>query len=507
MANIFEQVSVPRRGRSRFNLSHSRLLTLDFGQLIPVCVEEVIPGDHMSLATEVVLRMQPLVSPVLHAIYLTVHWFFVPFRILWSDWVKFITGDVSGNDATALPRFNPNSNAVGTIWDYMGMPTGITPDADNRPLAFPFWAYNMIYNEFYRDETLIAEKDIDVDQGVWLRSWRKDYFTSALTSQQRGTAPALPISGVATWAAASIGQDAPGGAISPTVRTDTSEPYIHINNAQAKTNLLAFLNANTMTGSPISVNDLRVAVATQRWKELNARGGVRYFEWLESHFGQKNPDASLQRPQYLGGFRAPVTVSEVLQTSQTTTGAGGSPQGKLAGHGITADRQFCGSLHAGEFGVLMAIMSVMPEAMYSQGIDRQWNRHSRYDYYDPMWAGLSEQAIARSELYATNVKAENETIFGYQGRFDELRIKSNKVCGQMRDTFDYWHLARQFSGAPLLNQSFIELDAVTDPGNNPYKRIFAVPSEPGMVAHVGNIIDAVRMVPAMAVPGDVGTEA
>ena len=222
------------------------------------------------------------------------------------------------------------------------------------------------------------------------------------------------------------------------------------------------------TASTFDIADLRLAFQIQKWMERNARGGVRYTEFLRAHFGVAPRDERLHRPEYIGGSKSPVIMSEVLQTSSTDLT---TPQGNLAGHGISAQDQFCGSYRAAEFGLIMGIMSIMPKPAYSQGINRQWLRRSKFDFFFPEFVGLSEQAIEQAEIYATDVASANTTIFGYQGRYDEMRTKDNMVVGEMRTTFDYWHLARQFSSAPLLNSSFITCI--------PRKDIFAVQNMPG----------------------------
>ena len=244
------------------------------------------------------------------------------------------------------------------------------------------------------------------------------------------------------------------------------------------------------TATTFNVADLRLAFQIQKWMERNARAGARYTESLQAHFGVSPRDERLQRPEYIGGSKTPVIVSEVLQTSSTDAT---SPQGNMAGHGVSVASTFCGKYRATEHGLIMGIMSIMPRTMYQQGMDRQWLRRSRYDFYFPEFANLSEQAILNCELYATSNEATNKAIFGYQGRYDEMRTKRNMVCGQMRSTFDYWHLGRIFSTAPALNSTF--LLCVPD------KRIFAVPSEPGFIVQFANLIKAWRPMPIQSDPG------
>lgn len=482
-------------GRSVFDLSHRRTLTCDMGQLIPTFLQDVIPGDKWQIGNELVLRFQPLVAPIMHEINAYIHYFFVPYRLLWADWESWITGGVDGSFADPIPTWHPTlspaKNGIGSLWDYMGFPTTVDPQGA-YPVDWPRRAYNLVYNQYYRDETNIAEVALS-NEDVLVRSWEKDYFTSALPWQQRGTAPALPISGsssavFATAAFQNAAPDTNAGALNA-----AGDNKIRLNNADAMNNFRNALNNNTVSfasATTFTVADLRLAFQIQKWLERNARAGVRYTEFLRGRYGVSPRDDRLQRPEYLGGFKTPVIVSEVLQTSSTDTT---TPQGNMAGHGMTVDRQFSASYFAQEFGLIIGMMSIMPRTQYQQGINRQWLRSSRYEYYSPEFAHLSEQAILRREIYADNNTVNNNTIFGYQGRYDEYRYVPSSVHGQMRTTFDYWHLGRIFASAPALNSTF--LNCVPD------KRIFAVPSEPGLLVTVGNLVRAVRPLPIIAEPG------
>jgi hypothetical protein len=463
----------------------------DMGQLIPVMCDEMVPGDMFQIGNEVVVRFQPLVAPILHEINAFIHYFFVPYRLLWSDWEKFITGGADGAFAGVLPRWNPTNTAVGSLWDYLGFPTTIVP-AGILPIDFVRSAYNFIYNNYYRDENLISEVAL-TNEAILLRAWEKDYFTSALPWQQRGTAPALPVSGSAVWADTVFPTDNGGTKGLSVVNTAADNKIRGLSSlwsANERANVLAAFNANSLSTTTFNISDLRTAFQIQRWMERNARSGARYTEFLQAHFGVSPRDERLQRPEFIGGSRSPIIVSEVLKTGSTD---GTSPQGNMAGHGLTVDQNYVAKYHALEYGLVMGIMSVMPRSAYSQGINRQWTRTTKYDFYSPEFANLSEQAILRGELYATATLAENQTIFGYQGRYDEMRYKPNKYTGKMRTTFNYWHLGRTFTGAPLLNQSFIECV--------PRKDVFAVTTEPALIVSVGNKIRASRPLPITAEPG------
>lgn len=486
-SKIFSNVGGVHPGRSAFDLSYEKLITCDMGELIPVMCDEVIPGDIFEIGNQALIRFQPLVAPIMHEVNVFVHYFFCPYRKLFDDWEDFITGGPDGTDTTTLPTFDPDigaKNAKGSLWDYFGFPTSVRP-TDAYPLDFPRRAYHDIYNNYYRDENLITEIDI-TDQSnysVLKRSWEKDYFTAALPWQQRGTAPAFPIVGTssAEWPAAS----------SSNIFTMSGDS---VANAPYSTTTKDLLENNTIdlsTATPLDIADMRLGFQVQKWMERNARAGARYVEFLQSHFGVSPKDERLQRPEYIGGSKSPVIISEVLQTSETSATA----QGTMTGKGVAISTEYCAKYRVPEFGLIMGIMSVMPKSTYQQGINRQWLRETRYDFYFPEFANLSEQAIINAEIYCTTTGSENTTVFGYQGQYDEMRVKNNIITGDFRDTYDYWHLSRQFAGptAPLLNQSFIECD--------PRKDCFAAPSEPGLLVQFGNLIKAIRPMPYIAEPG------
>lgn len=517
-SKIFRQISGLRPGRSVFDLSYDKKFTCDMGQLIPIMCDELVPGDTFVISNEIVIRFQPLVHPILHEVNAYVHYFFVPYRLLWEDWENFITGGVDGDWGknsdgefnVEPPLWNPINYSVGSLWDYFGYPIDVKPNG-RFPLDFPRIAYNFVYNEYYRDQNLQDEILLN-NEFVLNRAWEKDYFTSALPWQQRGTAPAFPIHGTtsAQW-------DFPA-AYPPVVTTQNETQNIYasglanlnlrstgdtpLTDAQLRVRLGSdILNNNQIDLSKLvtfDVADLRLAFQVQKWMERNARSGARYTEFLRSHFGVSPRDERLQRPEYIGGSKSPIIISEVLQTSgsdRQNEGTQATPQGNLAGHGITADRSYVSKYRATEFGLIIGLLSVMPRSAYSQGIDRQWLRRTRYDFYFPEFANLSEQAIEQVEIYADSSEVENKKIFGYQGRYDEMRFKRSMICGLMRTDFENWHLGRKFTNPPLLNEQFIECSP------NELKRVFAVPSEPGLVVNFANFIKAIRPMPFASQPG------
>ena len=550
----YQKVKTLKPARSLFDLSHSVLMTADMFKLYPVCIMEMSPGDTFHIYNQSVTRCQPMNAPILSELWQNTHYFFVPYRILWEEWTKFITGgeegqyggDSRGEDvepsevSPELPRWIPSDgkNGVGSLWDYCGLPVGVKPDGA-FPLDFVRRCYNRIWNEYYRDENLQDEVSED-NEDILYRSWKKDYFTSALLSQQRGIAPALPLSGsafvksgysepiVAVYNVTSVGVST----VSFTVTATIPEEYIDITTAsrwqyyslnsvtgqyQWNSPDTVVISGNTITFSGVSggsdlppqqirvsgefaqlgtstatdIKDLRQAFQIQKWLELANRGGVRYTEFLRSFFGVSPRDDRLQRPEYIGGSKSPIIVSEVLQTSAVDGQP--TPQGNMAGHGLGAQRTYIGSYTAVEYGLLMGLMSYTTPPVYTQGINRQFLRRSKYDFLFPQFTGLSEQAIEGAEIYATDSETENRKVWGYNEIYDELRSMASRVVGKMRSVFNYWHLARFFDSKPSLNGDFIS-------GKDVSKRIFAVPSEDAFIVNYANIIRAVRPLPKYGTP-------
>lgn len=527
----FQSVGALSPGRAVFDLSNARALPSDFGYLIPCLAEEVVPGDVFSLSADVVARMMPTIAPIMHEVNIYIHYWFVPFRLCWpkvdesgDDWESYITGGEDGMNSAVLPLWTPPPGGYGeyTLWDYFGLPTGVVPHSSVQPYAFLKRAYNLVYNEWYRDQNLIDPVDIDSDD-VLKRAWEKDYFTSSMLSQQKGIAPALPISGTtsaefdhnAMVFASGIGGTPlqPPGYGNPAVSTTgDGDPWTWgtqgaepgsgaVSNAPLVVpkdgipSLSTYgLNDNTVdlsVASTFDIADLRLAFQVQKWMERNMRAGTRYTEYLQAHFGVSPRDSRLQRPEYIGGVKSPVIISEVLQTSETA----GTPQGNLAGHGISVSRQHGGRYRAEEFGLILGILSVMPRSMYSQGVDRQFIRQTRYDFYSPEFAHLSEQAVYKGELFVDGTSADGE-IFGYQARYQEYRSRQSKPVGALRGNLGYWNLSRDFVTRPALNQSFIEVESEVLK-----ERVAAVPSEPLFLITVGNRVIASRPMPALAEPG------
>ena len=553
--SVFSSVLGNKVGRSVFDLSHVKRFTCDMGQLIPVTFLECVPGDTMKIGMQCVTRFQPLVAPILDSVDLTVHYFFVPTRLLMDkeeDWNTFLTGGRDGKDesvslplwqfaftnATTIDNHNPFSNGKRfgkySLWDYFGLPlgTGLDNEAEirtkNNVLSFPQRAYNLVWNEFYRDMN-IADDVHPFNSTVLYRSWKKDYFTSALPWQQRGTAPALPLIGTVPVDNLLGSTFSLGNSNSPLqfVLNNGRTSNVNVNNSPADVDneYLLFGTPRGQSGSvrldkvsgvlgssaspsvdlgnagAFDVATIRQAFQIQRWLELNARGGVRYTEFLRSHFGIAPKDEVLGRPQYIGGTKSNIVISEVLQTSRTvdsTQTEKGSPLGRLAGHGLGATSDYICTYTAKEFGYIIGIASWMPKPSYQQGVNRIFSRKTKFDFYFPEFAHLSEQAVTNGEIFATGTDKDKE-IFGYQGAYNEMRYTPSFNCADMRDTFSYWHLGRIFDNAPKLNAGFLTTNPDYDGGIR--KDIFASQNEPGLLVQFANIVKAIRPLPVYGTPG------
>lgn len=552
--SVFSSVLGNKVGRSVFDLSHIKRFTCDMGQLIPVYFDECVPGDTRKIGMQCVTRFQPLVAPILDSVDLTVHYFFVPTRLLMDkeeDWNTFLTGGIDGKDeSVSLPTYgfgffdgsaddrNPpsapfsNGHREGkySLWDYFGLPVcpNNTPNSPtirnaNNINGLSQRCYNLVWNEFYRDENLVDKVEL-VNNTILYRAWKKDYFTSALPWQQRGIAPALPLSGTIPVNINSLVLDE----VSVNLGTNSTKMQIFGRRSSAGANFNLTVDSNAGSSSSIledfvnkinsqsvsgsatadlsnaatfDVATLRQCVQIQRWLELNSRGGVRYTEFLRSHFGIAPKDEVLGRPQYIGGTKSNIVISEVLQTSRTIDSSQtekGSPLGRLAGHGLGASSDYICTFTSKEFGYIIGIASWMPKPSYQQGVNRIFSRKTKFDFYFPEFAHLSEQAVTNGEIFVTGTDKDKE-IFGYQGAYNEMRYIPSFNCADMRDTFSYWHLGRIFDNAPKLNSGFLTTNPAYDGGIR--KDIFASQNEPGLLVQFANIIKAVRPLPVYGTPG------
>lgn len=501
MPKIFENIMKSRPRYSAFDLSHERKLSFNMGDLVPCYLDEVLPGDHFKVKTETMLRMAPMLAPVMHRLNVYVHYFFVPNRIIWSDWESFITGGKDGLSAPTFPtkNFSEASGQVGTIKgslvDHMGL-----PDVNDGNLEFsqlPFRAYQQIYNDYYIDPNLGTPVDVlaggDDIFDMQKRAWEKDYFTSALPFSQRGADVDIPVGFSYKDTSEVIRDDGTAlGAGSHDLRATAAAGASGGNYRSIEASTEGDVRIENLEQGQVNVDirELRRSSALQRWLELNARGGYRYVEQLLSHFGVKSPDARLQRAEYLGGGRQPVVFSEVLNTTGTAT----APQGDMTGHGISvgSTNQFRKSFD--EHGYVMGVLSVLPRTIYQQGVPRHFMRKDKLDYYFPEFANIGEQEIKNHELYYTGSGSDSvsDDTFGYQQRYAEYKHACGSVHGDFKDTLNFWHMGRIFSSQPALNESFMKSD--------PTNRIFAVATGDKLWCQLYNEVHARRPMPYFSNP-------
>jgi len=527
--SIFNEIKVNKPNSNTFNLSHDRKMSLNMGKLIPSLVMDVLPGDKIKLSSTQMLRFAPMIAPVMHRIDVFQHFFFVPNRLTWKNWEDFITGGETGTEDPTFPIIRQsNSNVVvGELADYMGLPTK-NPDP-GLPLttpvsALPFAAYNIIYNEFFRDQNLIEKLPYQLSDGTnnWNdytklqeRAWGHDYFTSALPWTQKGPEATIPLGTTAplNYTNQGLNPDTTKLIDKATGNQLNSQPFTENLGTQAGGNTIygnngtlgqdffridvdnsKALSVDLSTATASSINDLRQAFRLQEWLEKNARGGSRYIEVIKSHFGVTSSDSRLQRPEFLGGGKSPVTISEVLQTSESGVAPeNGTPQGNMAGHGINVGGGNDFSYYAQEHGYIIGLISILPKTAYYQGTPKHYKKFDKFDYYFPSFAHLGEQPIANTEIY-TQINEEDNETFGYTPRYAEYKHMLSSVHGEFRTTLDFWHLARKFNKLPQLNEDFINC--------KPDKRIFAVELEEQetIYAHIFHDLKATRLMPYFGTP-------
>jgi hypothetical protein len=499
MKNLFNSIKLTKPQKNSFDLSHDVKLSTKMGQLTPILTLECVPGDKFTLGCESLVRFAPLIAPVMHRMDVSMHYFFVPNRIVWNNWEKFITDANSGIVAPYINYDYGWGAAQKSFLDYLGVPPPPVGSALNNNInALPIGAYLAIYNEYYRDQNLQAPVNYKLNDGVnnttefynncvlKNRAWEHDYFTSSLPFAQKGAAVDIPIGLVEgdlpVYLNSSSGTSLNGTPSSVNVAAQGGRTDVPADSLYADTS-----NAEI---EPTTINDLRRAFRLQEWLEKNARGGTRYIESILSHFGVRSSDARLQRPEYITGVKTPVVISEVLNT---TGEDGGLPQGNMAGHALSISSGKSGSYFCEEHGYIIGIMSVMPKTAYQQGIPKTFLKNDTLDYYFPSFANIGEQPVQKQELFAyTSTK---EDTFGYVPRYAEYKFMPSRVAGEFRTTLDYWHLGRIFSTEPNLNSTFIECKPEDT------TRIFAVEdgTDP-LYCHVYNKIQAVRPMPKYGTP-------
>ena len=497
--NLFNSIKLSNPKSNAFDLTHDVKLSLNMGELVPIMVTEAIPGDKFQISAESLIRFQPLVAPMMHRCDVSIHYFFVPNRILWEGWQKWIVNDPT---ATVHPYMKLNGQNYNDypLCDYLGLPK---PDISTaiEVNAFPFAAYQCIYNEYYRDQNLIPDQPYKLNSGensfadialLRKRAWEHDYFTSCLPFAQKGAAVDIPLGNVElkdNWS--TLGTD-PNfvnvlGTIGSGTVSQATDGTIRVGSSGARN---AFDPDGTLEIQPTTINDLRRAYRLQEWLEKNARAGTRYVENILAHFGVKSSDARLQRPEYITGVKSPIVISEVLNT----TGIDGElPQGNMAGHGVGVATGKFGSYYCEEHGFIMGIMSIMPKTAYQQGVHRKWLKiNDPFQYFWPTFAHIGEQEVLNTEIYVDS--ANPTATFGYVPRYAEYKFENNRVAGDFKTTLNYWHMGRIFDTEPALNEQFINC--------NPTTRVFAVedPEVQKVLAHVLNKVTAIRKMPKYGTP-------
>lgn len=483
--------------RNKFNHSHVNSTSMKMGYIVPVMVSECLPGDSWQFDSKFFVRVAPLVAPVMHRVYMDAYTFFCPWRILWKSWEDFITGGPDGMN-TSVPPTVTIKPTVGTLADYFGLPL----TANNITVSALFFrAYAMIYNHFFRDQRLQDELPISLEDGpdsttstgLMLANWQKDYFTTASVDPQLGPEVTMPLGLTAEVVGKSDSQGRPFTPYFATIGSDgvgigtqyrlTSGDQIGGDPANQflalggsvsgsnppRTSALTWgsqtgLIADLSTATSASINQLRQAFALQRWQEKRSLYGSRYEDLL--HFwGLRTQDARLQQPEFVAAKHGTLQFSEVLQTSADSSDSG---VGTLFGHGIGAMSTGRHRYYCWEHGVLMTLLVVRPQAVYTQGIERMWTRKTRYDYWNPEFQHIGQQEVLRKEVFADGT-ANDDEVFGYQNRYDEYRRGKNHVTSEFRTTLDYWNMARVFENAPNLNDEFVTC--------NPTDRIYQMSSE------------------------------
>lgn len=541
----FNSVQMKKPSKSAFDLSHQKRLSTRMGRLTPVLMLEAVPSDTFRGSSEILMRLAPLLAPIYDQILLYVHFFFVPNRLIWEDWEEFITGGRLGVgidpvNAPVPPFFNigdmldndPATMGPGTLADYLGLPNFIANDPtlpnwnDANCDLMPFLAYQICWYEYYRDRNFVADtvqdfpmvsglrNNADIAPYVLIQSrlYAHDYFTSALPFTQRGEEVLLPLtgSGSVTYLDRSRflqddGANIPGGFANAGVSGGGNPSELFWSNGAALQDGARIENIDEVqiTASGTSINDFRSAYALQVWLERNAVGGSRYTESTQAHFGVKPQDSRLQRPEYIGGGRIPVKISEVVSTSWANDGTNEVPQANMAGHGVTYGNTNQFSYFCTEHGFIVGIASIMAPATYQQGLPRMFRRRSFLDYPWPTFAKLGEQAVNDYELFTTGASLTEDAdgefpLFGYQSRYADWKYICNSNHGDFRTTLNFWSLTRIFADAPVLSEEFLSWDGATE------DQIFATSTADHFWLYVHNQVNVRRPLPYFGTPNNLG---
>lgn len=486
--------------RSKFSLSNYKLATMPMGKLIPIGWFETLPGDTIQQATSALVRVAPMEAPIMHPVMVRIHHWFVPNRLLWDDWEDFITGGDDGTFTATVPNFGAPTVAQGDLLDYLGCPPH-TYTSNHTISALPVRAYQLIFNEHYRDQDLVTAAALSTASGadattstdIQNVAWEKDYFTTARPWTQKGNEVNIPLIGEANVTGFGIksGQtpgtinfnETGGNAVTGATgwKQEVPDPW-RMEEDSLNTGYPNIKADLTSASSGISIDDLRLSLALQRYQEARARYGSRYVEYLK-YLGVTPSDARLQLPEYIGGGRQVLQFSEVLQSDTAV--------GTMYGHGIGALRSNKYRRFFEEHGICMTLMSVVPKAIYADGMHKGWSRETKEDYFQRELQFIGEQEILNREIQVDRTTGTKD-VFGYQSRYDEYRHIPSTIAGEFRGTLDHWHMARMFATDVSLNSSFVNCTPTT--------RIYSSPGTDPLYVMANHSIQARRQLAKYGVP-------